>query len=58
MSHIENLGSQEGIFKAKMEITKLFDEHNVLIVNGDDEFLSQTKGKGKYKVVYYGITNP
>lgn len=58
MSHIENLGSQEGIFKAKMEITKLFDEHNLLIVNGDDEFLSQTKGKGKYKVVYYGITNP
>lgn len=58
MSHIENLGSQEGIFKAKMEITKLFDENNVLIVNGDDKFLSQTKGKGRYKVVCYGITNP
>ena len=58
MSHIENLGSQEGIFKAKMEITKLFDEKNVLIVNGDNEFLSRTKGMGKYKVVYYGITNP
>lgn len=58
MSHIENLGSQEGIFKAKTEVTKLFDKHNVLIVNGDDKFLSKTKGMGDYKVVYYGITNP
>lgn len=58
LSHIENLGSQEGIFKAKMEITKLFDENNTLITNGDDKFLGKTKGMGKYKVVYYGITNP
>ena len=58
MSHIENLGSQEGIFKAKMEVTKLFDKHNVLIVNGDDKFLSHTKGLGDYRVIYYGITNP
>lgn len=58
MSHIENLGSQEGIFKAKTEVTKLFDKHNVLIVNGDDKFLSKTKGMGDYRVVYYGINNP
>ncbi len=57
-SHIENLGSREGIFKAKMEITKLFTDKNTLIVNGDDDFLSATKGKGEYKVVYYGIKNP
>lgn len=58
MSHIENLGSQEGIFKAKMEITKNFAKDNTLIVNGDDKFLSKTKGMGDYKVVYYGIDNP
>lgn len=58
MSHIENLGSQEGIFKAKMEVTKLFTDKNTLIVNGDDKFLSQTKGTGAYKVIYYGINNP
>lgn len=58
MSHIENLGSQEGIFKAKMEITKRFTKDNTLIVNGDDKFLSTTKGMGEYKVVYYGIDNP
>ncbi|MGL5346370.1 MAG: UDP-N-acetylmuramoyl-tripeptide--D-alanyl-D-alanine ligase [Peptostreptococcaceae bacterium] len=45
MSHIENLGSQEGILKAKMEITTKFDKDNILIVNGDDEFLSTLKNK-------------
>lgn len=57
-SHIANLGSQEGIFKAKMEITKLFNSKNTLIVNGDDKFLSKTKGMGEYKVIYYGKENP
>lgn len=45
MSHIENLGSQEGILKAKMEITSNFDKSNTLVVNGDDEFLSTLKKK-------------
>ncbi len=58
MSHIENLGSQEGIFKAKMEIARRFKKGNTLIVNGDDKFLSHTKGMGDYKVVYYGKDNP
>ena len=43
LSHIENLGSQEGIFKSKMEITKKFDRDNILIVNGDDKFLGTLK---------------
>ena len=59
MSHIANLGSQEGIFRAKMEITNYFDENNTLIVNGDDKFLSTlTKENLKYKLVTYGVTNP
>ena len=41
MSHIELLGSQEGIFKAKMEIATYFDESSTLVVNGDDKFLSK-----------------
>lgn len=57
-SHIENLGSREGIFKAKMEITKLFGKENTLIVNGDDDYLCKAKGMGEYKTVYYGIENP
>lgn len=54
MSHIENLGSQEGIFKAKMEIVTGFDENNTLIVNGDDKFL-KTVTSSTYKVVKYGL---
>lgn len=57
-SHIENLGSREGIFKAKMEIATQFTKDNTLIVNGDNDFLSKIKGMGEYKVVYFGIENP
>ena len=57
MSHIENLGSQEGILKAKLEITKYFDENNTLILNGDDKLLSTVKSD-KYKIIRYGIDNP
>lgn len=45
LSHIENLGSQENILKAKMEITANFESSNILIVNGDDKFLSTLKDK-------------
>ncbi len=56
MSHIANLGSREGIFKAKMEITDYFDAHNTLIVNGDDEYLGTLKrGTLNYKLVTYGV---
>lgn len=54
MSHVENLGSQEGIFKAKLEITNRFTEKNTLYVNGDDKFLKTLKSSG-YKVVKFGI---
>ena len=54
MSHIENLGSREGIFKAKMEITKQFTDKNTLFVNGDDEFL-KTVASDVYNVVRYGL---
>ncbi len=54
MSHIENLGSQEGIFRAKMEVTRLFTEKNTLFVNGDDRFLKTVTG-GPYRVVKYGL---
>ena len=56
MSHIENLGSQEGIFRAKMEITDFFGTANTLIINGDDKFLNTVSDK-EYKVIKYGIEN-
>jgi UDP-N-acetylmuramoyl-tripeptide--D-alanyl-D-alanine ligase len=36
-AHIENLGSKEGIFKAKCEILEFNPEK--IVINGDDEFL-------------------
>ncbi len=50
MSHIENLGSQEGILKAKLEVTDFFDEKNTLFVNGDDSFLKTVAGGFKTKL--------
>lgn len=52
MSHIENLGSQEGILKAKLEICNYFNDENVLIVNGDDKFLKNIKKD--FPIVRYG----
>ncbi|MFI3313750.1 MAG: UDP-N-acetylmuramoyl-tripeptide--D-alanyl-D-alanine ligase, partial [Eubacteriales bacterium] len=58
--HIENLGSREGILRAKMEILDGMDEEGVLILNGDEPLLWNMKeellAKLK-KVYYYGIEN-
>lgn len=58
VSHIENLGSQENIFKAKTEFIKYFTKNNILIANGDDKLLSHAGELGDFKTVYYGIDNP
>jgi len=56
LSHIENFESQEGIFNAKMEITSNFNKDNILIVNGDDEFLKKVKPKNPgYRVYTFGF---
>lgn len=55
MSHIEKLGSQENIYRAKMEICENFGDENLLIVNGDDKFLS-SKECG-CPCLTYGIEN-
>jgi len=54
--HIENLGSKEEIFNAKMELTNYMDESSVLILNGDDEYLSKKKlHNTKYRKVFTGL---
>jgi len=55
MSHIENLGSRENIYRSKMQICDFFDESGVLIVNGDDDFLS--KKRADIKTVTFGVKN-
>ena len=56
LSHVENLGSQEGVLKAKLEITKNFTEDNLLVINGDDKMLSSLKGKElSYRLKTFGF---
>ena len=56
LSHVENLGSQEGIFKAKMEITTGFGKGNTLVVNGDDKFLSTLRDAERdYDLITFGF---
>jgi len=57
MSHIEHLGSQEGILKAKLEVIDFFGGDGLLILNGDDPMLWAQNGRLPCKTVYYGIEN-
>lgn len=54
VSHIENLGSREGILKAKLEILDGLKEGAPLLLNGDNDLLSTVKAD-KHKVYFYGI---
>lgn len=54
ITHIEQLGSRENIYKEKLTIQDGLKEGGVLILNGDDDMLSVTKGKKGVRTVYYG----
>ncbi len=56
VSHIENLGSREGILKAKLEILEGMKSSSPVILNGDDDMLSKAD-TGSRPVIYYGIEN-
>lgn len=56
VSHIEKLGSQQGILKAKLEILESLDEGGLVVLNGDDPLLRELNGKLKYRTVYYGMS--
>lgn len=54
ISHIENLGSREGIRKAKMEVTGYFTPDSVLVVNQSCDLLQKDMVSGNYRVVTAG----
>ncbi len=56
VSHIENLGSRDGILKAKLEITEGLQQGAPLILNGDNDKLC-TVTSDKHKIYFYGIEN-
>lgn len=55
-AHIENLGSREGILKAKCEITEGMKKGSPLIINGDNDMLS-TINTTDFEVIKFGIDN-
>lgn len=58
VSHIEMLGSREGILKAKTEILKGMSNDAPLFLNGDDEMLSGMRKKiPERKVIFYAVHN-
>ncbi len=55
VSHIEKLGSQQGILKAKLEILEGLKPNGLVVLNGDDPLLRGLNGSLNYKTVYYGM---
>ena len=53
-AHIEILGSRENIFKAKCELLPHVKKDGLLILNGDDEWLSTLRGKTPVSTVFCG----
>ena len=56
VSHIENLGSREGILNAKLELLEGLPKGAPLFLNGDNDMLSTVK-TDDYKVIFFGIEN-
>lgn len=57
VSHMENLGSRQGILQAKTEILHGMKKGSTIILNGDDEYLRKADTRG-YNAVFYAIENP
>ena len=55
LAHIEKLGSQENILKAKLEILEGLSPDGTVILNGDDPYLRSLEGRLPYETLYYGI---
>lgn len=54
VTHIEQLGSQEHIYREKLTIQDGLKDGGVLLLNGDDERLGETLAKAGCSTVYYG----
>ncbi|MBR3785282.1 MAG: UDP-N-acetylmuramoyl-tripeptide--D-alanyl-D-alanine ligase [Firmicutes bacterium] len=54
ISHVENLGSREGILQAKMETVDFFGEENTLVINQSNDMLS-TVESDVYRIIRVGL---
>lgn len=57
VSHIENLGSREGILKAKCEIFDYMKDNGTAVLNIDNDMLQTLEGKTKFNTLWYGVEN-
>ena len=55
-AHIGNLGSQENILKAKLEILEGLNPEGLVIFNGDDAYLRKAE-TGSFKKAFVGINS-
>ena len=55
--HIENLGSAEGILKAKLEIVEGMPAEGKLMINGDNQLLWNCRNELPVKVSCFGSSN-
>ena len=55
--HIENLGSQEGILQAKLEITTGMGTDGKLLLYGDDSYLWSSRDSLPVSAEYFGVEN-
>jgi UDP-N-acetylmuramoyl-tripeptide--D-alanyl-D-alanine ligase len=57
VSHMENLGSREGILKAKLELLEGLEKGAPLILNGDNDLLKTVKNED-YDIHFYSVDSP
>lgn len=53
--HLENLGTREGILKAKSEIFDFMNPEGWVFVNGDDDLLSRLEKRGAHEPIRFGM---
>lgn len=54
ITHIEQLGSRENIYREKLSIQDGLKEGGILFLNGDDDMLKETTARPGFQTVYYG----
>ena len=54
ISHVENLGSREGILQAKMETVDFFGPENTLVINRSNDMLATVESEA-YQIIGVGL---
>ncbi|HEX3044051.1 MAG TPA: UDP-N-acetylmuramoyl-tripeptide--D-alanyl-D-alanine ligase [Bacillota bacterium] len=58
LTHLELLGSQKNIAKAKAELVEALPADGVAILNGDDEYVRGMSSVTRARTVFFGLDHP